>query len=352
MKKWILLFASFTIITAAAAPLILNVRDINRAPDIRQTAYLDQIFWFAGESVRYSISARRDGQAVFIPPDAIPLWTVASRDQATYWLQITGAVEDPARGRVAFSLSPEQSALPVGDDYLSMVSVYTADMEYIGVLDRTTLRIDWMPDANYSPISPLPNPHPTWDDFFHAMESVSNQFSTVWNEVYGFEDNFVFTTWEDEWNDHNGKKVWNAYDASGRTMIKKLRKKVRNVRENPRYLVQNNYSIAYNPTNTEPWKLYWTYLAPPTKWTHPITGNSGIAYPPSVAFTPYFVDAPPWDYPDTRAAILFGTPEQDNGIIGLINDPPNGYYGLVRGEYNEETGLIDNMRVIDFDTLL
>lgn len=133
----------------------LNVREFRRVADLDQTDVADVLPWYAGESVGYSILARRDRRAVQIPDGSVPVWFVAASTSAPPYVVLTGTVVNATNGEVRFWLPAPRANLPAGN-YLSFATVYQGTNR-VGVLDRATVRVSWRPGDAFEVAPPLTN---------------------------------------------------------------------------------------------------------------------------------------------------------------------------------------------------
>ena len=142
---------------AACVPAVaqdLNVREFRRAVDLDQTVVADVLPWYAGESVGYTVLARRDRFPVQIPAGSVPVWQVL--DSATNaYVVATGTVVSATNGEVRFWLPAPQANLPAGS-YLSFATVYRGTNQ-VGVLDRAVVRVSWRPGDGYEVARPSTN---------------------------------------------------------------------------------------------------------------------------------------------------------------------------------------------------
>ena len=161
---------------SAASAQDLNVCEFRRVVDVNQRTYVDRLPWYAGESVGYTIIARRDGAVVQIPAGSVPVWIVQASTGAPPRVVSTGTVVSATNGEVRFWLPAPQGNLPAGD-YLSYATVYRGTNE-IGVLDRAIVRVSWRPGDDFEAVPPLTNVIDQiigwWADANGIMAGVSN----------------------------------------------------------------------------------------------------------------------------------------------------------------------------------
>ena len=139
---------------AAAAAQDLNVCEFRRVVDVQQRTFVDQMPWYAGESVGYTVVARRDGDVVQIPAGSVPVWLVLDAATNAYVVS-TGTVVSATNGEVRFWLPAPEANLPAGD-YRSYASVYQGTNR-VGVLDRATVRVSWRPGDDFEAAAPVTN---------------------------------------------------------------------------------------------------------------------------------------------------------------------------------------------------
>ena len=139
---------------AAAAAQDLNVCEFRRVVDVQQRTFVDQMPWYAGESVGYTVVARRDGDAVEIPEGSVPVWLVLDAATNAYVVS-TGTVVSATNGEVRFWLPATEAKLPQGD-YRSYASVYQGTNR-VGVLDRATVSVSWRPGDDFEATAPVTN---------------------------------------------------------------------------------------------------------------------------------------------------------------------------------------------------
>lgn len=153
----------YAVISALYGQPDLNVRLIDRSPDVDNFSHTDSIQWYAGESILYRVSPKRGDTAVAVPFGSAVVWTVME-NATTCWVQATGTVKDVFSGQAEFFLEPARSALPEGATYDSYVAAY-AGTNLVGILDRTFAEVKWRPGTEVEPAAAATN----WLEIVQAL---------------------------------------------------------------------------------------------------------------------------------------------------------------------------------------
>lgn len=142
---------------AGCAPAVaqdLNVRQFRRVVDTRLTETTDKMIWYAGESIDYTVYARRGAIPVVIPDGTVCTWLVLEGTNVPY-IVASGEVASSTNGEVHFFVEAPAANLPPGD-YNSWVALYQGTNR-VGVLDRTAATVKWRPGDDFEATAPLTN---------------------------------------------------------------------------------------------------------------------------------------------------------------------------------------------------
>ena len=182
MKRLCILFAIAAAL-ASAAPSVaqdLNVRQFRRTVDTRLTETTDSLIWYGGESLDYTVYARRAGIPVVVPEGTVCTWLVLEGTNVPY-IVASGEVASSTNGEVHFFVAAPAANLPPGD-YNSWVALYQGTNR-VGVLDRTAATVKWRPGDDFDAVAPVTNIYDVvlgwWADANGNLAAASNALAAA-----------------------------------------------------------------------------------------------------------------------------------------------------------------------------
>ncbi|MDB4403268.1 hypothetical protein N9204_00370 [bacterium] len=120
-KKSLILLATLCL----SIPVHSQTAKINRLADMENGGNVPKISWYQGASIQFNVDFWQDNSPLTIASDSVPVWGVWSNGvSGVAYINATGTVVSTS-GSVRFTLPNEDANLVEGDDYLSIVTVYS-----------------------------------------------------------------------------------------------------------------------------------------------------------------------------------------------------------------------------------